>query len=63
MNSCFRLLTDEISKGFESGKYMGLILIDLKKAFDTIVREILLKKMGCIAFLGEVISWFDSYLS
>ena len=34
-NSCLTLLTDKINKGFESGKYTGLILIDLQKAFDT----------------------------
>ena len=62
-NSCLTLLTDKINKGFESGKYTGLILIDLQKAFDTIDHEILLKKMGCIGFSEKVISWFESYLS
>ena len=57
------LLTDKIKKGFESGKYTGLILIDLLKAFDTIDHEILLKKMGCTGFQKKVISWFESYLS
>ena len=42
-NSCLALLTDKINKGFESGKYTDLILIDLQKAFDTIDYEILLK--------------------
>ena len=36
------LLTDKIDEGFESGKYTGLILIDLQKAFDIINHEILL---------------------
>ena len=62
-NSCLTLLTDKINKGFESGKYTGLILIDLQKAFDTIDHEILLKKMGCIGFSEKVILWFESYLS
>ena len=52
-NSCLTLLTDKINKGFESGKYTGLILIDLQKAFETIDHEILLKKMGCIGFLKK----------
>ena len=43
-------LTDKINEGFESGKYMGWILIDLSKAFDTVDHEILLKKMGCTGF-------------
>ena len=42
---------------------MNLILIDLQKGFDTIDHEILLKKMGCIGFLEEVILWFQLYLS
>ena len=29
------------NKGFESGKYTGLMLIDLQKVFDTIDHEIL----------------------
>ena len=58
-NSCLTLLTDKINKGFESGKYTGLILIDIQKAFDTIDHEILLKKMGCIGFLEKVIGWFE----
>ena len=56
------MLTDKINKGFDSGKYTSLILIDLKKAFDTIDHEILLKKIGCIGFLEKVISWFELYL-
>ena len=52
-NSFLTLLTDKINKGFESGKYTGLILIDLQKAFD---HEILFKKMGCIGCLEKVIS-------
>ena len=34
--SCLSFLTDKISKGFDSGLYTGMILIDLQKAFDTI---------------------------
>ena len=62
-NSCLTLLTDKINKGFESGKYRGLILIDLQKAFHTIDHEILLKRIGCRRFSKKIISWFESYLS
>ena len=49
-NSCLTLLTDKINKGFESGKYMGLILINLQKAFDTIDHETLIKKWNALDF-------------
>ena len=44
-DTCLGFLNDKISKGFDSGLYTGMILIDLQKAFDTIDHEILLKKM------------------
>ena len=47
-NSCLTLVTDKINKGFESGKYTGLILINLQKAFDTIDHEILLEKWDAL---------------
>ena len=57
------MLTDKINKGFDGEKYMDFIFIDLKKAFDTIDLEILLKKIRYIGFLEKVISWFESCLS
>ena len=58
----FNIINLQNRQRFESGKYTGLILIDLQKAFDTIDHEMLLKKMGCIGFSEKVISWFESYL-
>ena len=49
-NSCLTLLTDKINKGFESGKYTGLILIDFQKTFDTIDHEIHVKKWNVCDF-------------
>ena len=46
-DSCLSYLHDKILKGFDCGKYTGMILIDLQKAFDTIDHEILLNKLGC----------------
>ena len=62
-NSCLVYLTDLISKGFDSGLYTGMILIDLQKAFDTIDHEILLEKMIYLGFSDQTIKWFRCYLS
>ena len=42
---------------------MGMILIDLQKAFDTISHEILLGKLHAIGFSKKTVAWFKSYLS
>ena len=62
-NTCLGHLTDKINTGFEKGLFNGMILIDLQKAFDTIGRQILIKKMKYLDFSKNVIAWFKSYLS
>ena len=37
-NLCLSFLTDKILKGFDEGLLTGMILIDLQKAFDTIMK-------------------------
>ena len=41
----------------------GMILVDLQKAFDTIDRDILLKKLSAIGDSNHIIGWFKSYFS
>ena len=60
---CLSYLTDKISKGFDSGLFTGVILIELPKAFNTIDHNILLLKMPSLGFSREVIDWYKSYLS
>ena len=50
-DTCLSYLTDKILTGFDSGLLTGMIFIDLKKAFDTINREILSKKCLWLDFL------------
>ena len=42
---CLSYLTVKIYKGFDSGLFTGVILLDLQKAFNTINHNILLLKM------------------
>lgn len=47
----------------DRGMINGVILIDLKKAFDTVDHELVLKKLRCFGVLPESLEWFKSYLS
>ena len=44
--------TDDWYKGLDLGKLLGLVFIDLKKAFDTVDHDILCKKLENYAFVG-----------
>ena len=44
-------------------KYVGAVLVDLKKAFDTVDHTILLKKLFCYGIRDIPFDWFESYLS
>ena len=47
----------------DEGKYTGLILLDLQKAFDTVNHGILLQKLSSIGMNTNATEWFNSYLS
>ena len=44
-------------------QYTGAVLIDMKKAFDTVDISILLKKLMKVGVTGNSLAWFESYLS
>ena len=63
-DTCLSYLNDKVQIGFEQGWMTGMILIDLQKAFDTIIdHDILLEKMHCLGFSEPTIQWFRSYLT
>ena len=54
--------TNDWYKNMDTGKYTALVFIDLKKAFDTVDHDILLKKMQKYGVSGNGLTWFKSYL-
>ncbi len=60
--SCILYLTDVIYRNIDIGNLTGVLFLDLKKAFDTVDHEILLKKLHKYNFSMEAVDWFRSYL-
>ena len=46
----------------DSGKKVGILLIDFKKAFDSVNHTILMSKIQGVGLAGEVYEWLDAYL-
>ena len=59
-DSCLINLTDHIQTLISKGKYVGMVLLDLQKAFDTVDHDILCKKLEAMGL--DFTNWFKSYL-
>ena len=62
-DTCLIHLTDFIKFQMDKGHYVGMVLLDLQKAFDTVDHNILLMKLEAIGLNEDVIRWFRSYLT
>ena len=47
----------------DSGKIVGGVFLDLKKGFDCVSHDILLNKLNAYRIRGNLMQWFQSYLS
>ena len=55
--------TDKILKAMDQGNLTGALFIDLKKAFDTLPHESLLRKLKSYGITDITLAWFSDYLS
>ena len=60
--TCLLKCTSGCSLDMDKGQHTAMIFVDLKKVFDTIDHEILLKKLKKYGFIGSESAWFASYL-
>ena len=56
-------IVENIRKTIETRKYGCGVFIDLKKAFDTVNHDILLRKLEHYGIRESASAWFKSYLS
>ena len=56
-------ITESIKESIDRGKFGCGIFIDLRKAFDTVNHKILLTKLEHYGIRGNILNWFQSYLS
>ena len=61
--TCLLKSTDDWNSGLDLGRLVGLVFIDLKKAFDTVDHDILCQKLNFYGIQQCELLWFQSYLS
>ena len=63
INNYRPIFVDRITKSLDKGHIAITILLDLKKAFDTVDHRILLRKLYAYGIRGALLKWFESYLT
>ena len=61
-DTCLVHLTDYIKQEQDKGNYVGMVLLDLQKAFDTVDHGILIQKLTALGLDNSALNWFRSYL-
>ena len=56
------MLTNKIAKELNERKFVIGVFLDLRKAFDVVSHEILLKKLSKLGIKDTELKWFTSYL-
>ena len=62
-NTALINLLDKWLKSIDEGKLVGAIFYDLRKAFDVVDHELLLRKLAAYQFSLNSLNWIKSYLT
>ena len=62
MLTCLLGCTNDWYLNLDKGQYTSVTFIDLKKAFDTVDHQILIRKLCVYGVAGKELNWFRSYL-
>lgn len=55
-------ICSEFVKSMDGGGFVLAVFLDLKRAFETVDRGILLRRLSSMGIGGDVLRWFQSYL-
>jgi hypothetical protein len=55
-------VTADLYKCIDSGATPAMLLVDLKKAFDTVSHKLLKTKLDCYGIRGNALKWISNYL-
>ena len=58
-----RLCAEQENHIIVKSKYVGVVFLDISKAFDTVNHDLLLSKLSYLGLSLSTASWFKSYLS
>ena len=56
-------VVEKITSSLDNGDLVIGVFLDLKKAFNTVDHQILLRKLYLYGIRGNILKWFESYLS
>ena len=59
-DTCLIHPTDFIKFQMDKGNAVGMVLLDLQKAFDTVDHSILLAKLEAMGLSNDIVKWFQS---
>ena len=62
-DSCLIYLSDYIRFQMDKGNLVGMVLLDLQKAFDTVDHDVLKMKLESLGLSSNAIRWFRLYVS